>query len=125
MSSDTILLFIRDCRVNLNIGLYDAELQRTQPVVINIECEASLTRRYDDISEKDITQVINYRPLYQYLREELIQMGHIYLLESAAEKIADFCFRDSRVKTARIRIEKTAIFPDAAGAGIEIYRKRP
>jgi len=123
--SDTIRLFIRDCRVNLNIGLYDSEMHRTQPILINIECEADLSRRYDNIKENDLSAVINYRPLYQFIRDELPKLGHIYLLESAAEKIADFCFQDARIKMAHIRLEKTAIFPDAAGAGIEIRRSRP
>jgi dihydroneopterin aldolase len=87
-------------------------------------CEARLTRHYDDIAEKDLTEVINYRPLYHYIRDELTKAGHIYLLESAAEKIVDFCFRDARIEKASVRIEKTAIFSDAAGAGIEIIRKR-
>ena len=123
-TNDTLRLFIHDCRVDLNIGLYDEEKARTQPVLINVECETQATRRYDDIAEKDLTQVIDYAPFYHFIRHELPLMGHIYLLESAAEQIASFCLRDPRVQQVRVRVEKTSIFPDAAGAGIELIRTR-
>ena len=124
-ANDRIHVFIHDCHVQLNVGLYESEFDRTQPVTINVECEAKLNRRYDDIGEKELSHVINYRPLYEFITGELLQMGHIYLLESVAEKIADFCFRDARILKARIRLEKTSIFPSATGGGIEIIRTRP
>ena len=124
MTADRMRIFIRDCRVNLAIGHYDHEMRRTQPVLITVECDMNLTRRYDDIKENDLASVYNYRPLYQFLRDDLTKMGHIHLLESAAEKIIDFCMTDPRIITARVRIEKTAIFPDAAGAGVDMQRTR-
>jgi dihydroneopterin aldolase len=52
-------------------------------------------------------------------------MGHIHLLETLAEQIINFCFRDIRVQKVRARLEKSGIFPAAAGAGIEVSRTRP
>jgi dihydroneopterin aldolase len=122
--SDGIKLIIRDLRVDLRIGHCKSEQGKTQPILINIECMASLIRRYDDIRENDLSAVINYRPVYEFIHDELMQMGHIFLLESAAEKILDFCFRDPRITTASVRMEKTTIFPDAASGGIEMKRTR-
>jgi len=124
MTDDLIRIFIRDCRIDLNIGFYESEQRRTQPVIINVECEARLTRRYDDIAEKDLSAVINYKPIHHFISEELTKAGHIYLLESAAEKIIDCCFCDPRIQRASVRIEKTTVFPDAAGAGVEMERTR-
>jgi dihydroneopterin aldolase len=124
MSTDKMRLIIRDCRVDLSIGMYEAEMQETQPVVINIECGVLLTQRYDDIALRDKVLYIDYEPFYNFVQHELPKMGHIYLLESAAEQIVTFCFRDARVEDVRVRVEKTAIFPHAASAGIELYRMR-
>jgi dihydroneopterin aldolase len=123
-TDDRIRIFVHDCRVPLNVGLYESEIGHPQPVLINVECEAHLSRRYDDIADKELSHVINYQPLYEFITTELVQMGHIYLLESVADTIASFCFRDARIIKARIRLEKTSIFPGAAGGGIEIVRTR-
>jgi dihydroneopterin aldolase len=125
MSADLIKILIRDCRIDLHIGLYESEMKSAQPVVINVECEARLTRRYDDIAEKEVAEVIDYPPIYHFICDELTQIGHIYFLESAAEKIADFCFSDARIDKVRVRIEKTKILAHAASGGIEIVRTRP
>jgi dihydroneopterin aldolase len=124
LGGDTILSFIHDCHVDLPIGIHPAELEQAQPVIVNVECEARLTRRYDDLTEKAVAGVINYEPIYNFIRHTLPGLGHIYFLESAAEQIASFCLRDERVQTVRVRLEKTAVFPDAAGAGVELQRTR-
>jgi dihydroneopterin aldolase len=69
--------------------------------------------------------VIDYEPVYNFILNELPAMGHIHLLETLAEQIINFCFRDIRVQKVRARLEKSGIFPAAAGAGIEVSRTRP
>ena len=121
-TSDILRLFIRDCRVDLMIGLHEEERRKPQPVIVNVECESCLTHRYDDLAEESLDRVIDYAPFYRFIRDELPLMGPICLLESAAEKIASFFLRDERVQKVRVRIEKTSIFPHAAGVGIELVR---
>jgi dihydroneopterin aldolase len=41
-----------------------------------------------------------------------------------AERIAAACFEDSRVKRARVRVEKLHAMPGAEAAGVEIERER-
>ncbi|MBY0338481.1 MAG: dihydroneopterin aldolase [Acetobacteraceae bacterium] len=50
---------------------------------------------------------------------------HVEFLETLAEELLAECFRDPRVAAARVAITKTQIFPEAAGAGIEVFRPRP
>ncbi|MCW8085808.1 dihydroneopterin aldolase [Sabulicella glaciei] len=49
---------------------------------------------------------------------------HVEVLETLAEELLAECFRDARVAAARVRITKTQIFPEARGAGIEVFRRR-
>jgi dihydroneopterin aldolase len=121
---DTVRIFVRDCRVDLRIGIYENEMQKLQPVIVNVEIEAVLPHHYQDLSEKKLDRVIDYEPVYDFICEQLPALGHIYLLETAAEQIMNFCFRDIRVQKVRVRLEKTGIFPAAAGAGIEVSRSR-
>ena len=124
VSGDIIRFFIHDFRIDLSIGVQEDELRKTQPVIINVECEAELTCRYDNIAEKTLDRVIDYSLFYHFIRNDLPQMGHIYLLETAAEQIVAFCLRDERVQKVSVRIEKTSVFPDVSGAGIELVRTR-
>jgi dihydroneopterin aldolase len=122
---DTVRIFIRDCRVALSVGIYDSEKQATQPVIISVEMEAALPHHYQDKNEKKLDRVIDYERVYHFIQNDLPKLGHIHLLESAAEQIIDFCFRDPRVRKAQVRLEKTEIFSNAAGAGIDMTRTRP
>lgn len=122
--NDSLKLFLRDCRVELQIGINASEQHRTQPVAISVECEMVPQRRFDDIGENALADTVDYSKIHRYLREELPRMGHIYLVESAAEKVAAFCLADPRVVSVRVRVEKTAVYPDAAGAGVELIRTR-
>jgi dihydroneopterin aldolase len=42
-----------------------------------------------------------------------------------AERIAEACLLDTRVRTARVCVEKLDIFEDAVSAGVEVERARP
>ena len=122
---DTIRVFVRDCKTELRVGIYDKELDKPQTVIANVEIESVLPHHYQDLNEKKLDRVIDYEPIYDFIREDLPAMGHIYLLETVAEQIISFCFRDIRVQHVKVRLEKTGIFPAAAGAGIEVSRTRP
>jgi dihydroneopterin aldolase len=54
----------------------------------------------------------------------MLAEGHINLVETLAEKIAELCLGDGRVETARIRVEKLDVYAEAASVGIEIERSR-
>ena len=121
---DRVRVFVRECRVDLRVGIYESEAQAPQPVHITVECEGAPPHHYHDRTENRLARVIDYEPLYKFMCEELPKQGHIYLLETAAEQIISFCFRDPRVREVLVRIEKTGVFPHAAGAGVELRRTR-
>lgn len=121
---DHILVFLRDCTVELSVGFHPAERLKPQPVVISIEAEAALPHHYQDFNENSLDRVINYERFYNFLKEELPRMSHIPLLETVAEQIITFCFEDPRIEKIRVRLEKPQIFAGTARAGIEVSRIR-
>ena len=54
----------------------------------------------------------------------LLGEGHIQLLETAAERIADLCLADRRCAKVRVKVEKLDVYTNAAGVGVEIERPR-
>lgn len=123
-SLDSIRVFLRDFRTKLRVGIYKSEMTAAQPVVINIEIEASQPHFYNDANEKKLDRVIDYERLYNFVSQDLPKLGHVCLLETIGDHIVTFCFEDERVRHVRVRLEKTEIFSGVAGAGIELVRTR-
>ena len=46
------------------------------------------------------------------------------MLEKLAEKIFEECFKNKRIETMKIRLEKLDAIQDAESAGIEVERSR-
>jgi dihydroneopterin aldolase len=123
-STDTILVYLRDCTVPLFVGVYDYEKPQAQPVIIDIEATASLTHHYDDVKASELTLIIDYDRLYDFVATVLPGLGHVPLLESIGEKIIAFCFQDRRIDDVLVRIRKPEILKGKASVGIEMRRKR-
>jgi dihydroneopterin aldolase len=113
-------IFIRDLRVDMMIGVYDSEKNAAQPVVINLEADFTAPHNWRGDSYEN---VICYDTIAKAVRK-IAASGHVNLVETLAEHIADFCMQDKRTTGVTVRVEKTAVFPDARSAGVEIRRLR-
>ena len=111
-------VFIRNLELAAHIGVYRQEEGRTQKVRINVDLAT------DDIAAQDMLEnVVDYHVIEKRIRAILAE-GHVRLAETLAERIAAACFEDSRVGTARVRVEKLHALPGAESAGVEIERTR-
>lgn len=110
-------VFVRGLRVNAEIGLYDHERGRTQPLVI----EVVLT--LEPKSARHLRDTLNYE-LVAEAAEALARGGHIELVETFAERLAGACLADPRVIEAVVRIEKPEALASADAAGAEIVLQR-
>lgn len=111
-------VFVRALKVEAWIGVYDHEHGARQPLVIDVELDvaASHCERLGD--------TVNYETIGQSARA-IADAGHIDLVETFAERLAQACFADARVNRARVRVEKPlALAPHAAAAGVEITAVR-
>ena len=74
----------------------------------------SLSRQ--PVGRDELARVVDYEKLADAVRG-IVASGHVRLVETLAERIAEACLADRRVHLARVRVEKLDIFPDAASAG--------
>jgi 7,8-dihydroneopterin aldolase/epimerase/oxygenase len=116
----TTRIIIRDLRVDMLIGVNEHEKKKKQPVVINIEAHI---RNNPDWGADDINKTLSYDPIVSGVRQ-LVARGHINLVETLAEHIAALCLEDNRVEDVIVRVEKTAVYNDAASVGVEIGRTK-
>ncbi len=111
-------VFIRDLTVACSIGIHNHEKTAAQRVRINLDL---VVREDLQPLDDDINNVICYERLADGIKE-IIARGHVNLVESLAESIAQMCIGDRRVKSARVRVEKLDILVGAESVGVEIER---
>ena len=111
-------VFIRDMVIDCSIGIYTHEKEHEQRVRINLDLTVG---EGDHQINDDIRNVISYEDMAKGV-EAIIATGHINLVETLAENIAEMCLQDKRVFSARVRVEKLDIIASAESVGVEIER---
>lgn len=115
-------VFVHDLVLLASIGIYHHEKTDRQRIRINLDL-AVREEQPADIGD-DIKNVVCYEQVVSNIRG-LIEAGHVNLVETLAERIAEICLTDRRVRLARVRVEKLDVFPDATSVGVEIERVQP
>ncbi|HEX6120878.1 MAG TPA: dihydroneopterin aldolase [Dongiaceae bacterium] len=115
----TMKVFVRDLTLPCRIGVYSHEKIGEQRVRINLE----LTCIEHPAINDEHHNVVCYADVVEDIRRLLAQ-GHINLVETLADRIAAQCLEDRRVLSAKVRIEKLDIMPEASAVGVEIERHR-
>ena len=111
-------VFIHDMVIDCSIGIYTHEKEHEQRVRINLDLAVG---EGDHLINDDIRNVISYEDMAKGV-EVIIAAGHINLVETLAENIAEMCLQDKRVFSARVRVEKLDIIASAESVGVEIER---
>ena len=100
-------IHLADYKTQAHIGVVDWEKTRSQEMLFTI-----------DVWVKD------HAVLDDDIVETVLASGHIQLQETLAEHIATVLLGDTRVLAVRVQTQKTEAVKQAAGIGIEIFRKK-
>jgi dihydroneopterin aldolase len=113
-------ILVKDLVLPCRIGAYPQERLQRQRVRFNVDLMAVWpAEAFDD----DLEKVVNYKDITNGIRA-LVEQGHVNLVETLADRIAEMCLADSRVLEARVSVEKLDVEAAASGIGIEIERRR-
>jgi len=120
-------VFLRDLMLPARIGVHAHEQAAPQRIRVNIdlgvEDDALRAGSRAGVGRDELQRVVNYETVANAVRA-IVAAGHVMLVETLAERIAETCLQDPRVHLARVRVEKLDVFADAASAGVEIERRR-
>ncbi len=111
-------VFVRDLVIPALIGVHKHEKDGQQNIRINLDME--IPEAENSIKDR-LSDVVCYEEIVDGIRE-IVNAGHINLVETLAEKIAARILVDQRIERVRVKIEKLDIFADASSVGIEIER---
>lgn len=111
-------VFVRDLNLITRIGIYAHEKSDPQRIVVNIDL--SVKERGEPLDD-DIKNVVSYEKIVRNVKK-IVRQGHVNLVETMAETIAQMCLKHRHVVAVRVRVEKPDIIPEAASVGVEIER---
>ncbi len=114
------LIFLNDFMIDANIGVYKHEKIKSQPLRINVIAKVKNPKK---INDDKLYSVVCYNQISKKIKK-IIKSGHTILLEKLAEKIFQECFKNKRIQTMKIRLEKLDAIQEAESAGIEVERSR-
>ena len=112
------ILFLRDFRLELIIGLYEWERKAPQPVMIDLEIGL-----YDHKAghTDQITDTIHYGEVAERIRDVVTQRD-IRLVETLGELIADIVRNEFGAPWVRVAVRKLAILRGVKELGIIVER---
>jgi dihydroneopterin aldolase len=112
-------VFVRDLVLPCSIGIYPREKGLRRRVRINAEIHvATPLPRSDDFAE-----VVNYETIVAGVKS-ITEGGHINLVETLADRIAELCLADRRVRATRVMVEKLDVWSETESVGVVVERKR-
>ncbi|NOZ65854.1 MAG: dihydroneopterin aldolase [Alphaproteobacteria bacterium] len=113
-------VFIRDLVLESYIGVYNHEKNTAQKIRVNVDLSVMEdSRNLND----DIDNVVCYEKIANAIKT-IVNSGHVHLVETLAENIAEMNLQDPRVSCVRVRVEKLEAIENTTSVGIEIERYR-
>jgi 7,8-dihydroneopterin aldolase/epimerase/oxygenase len=113
-------VFVNRLAVQASIGIHPHERSTAQTIWLTID--AGVIEEASDTPEA-IGDVVCYEEICKTVTAMACD-GHIDLVETLAERIADRLMQDMRIMQIRVQIEKPEAIAEAASVGIAISRLR-
>ncbi|MEQ9331429.1 dihydroneopterin aldolase [Thalassobaculum sp.] len=120
VADELYVVRLRGLVVDFRIGIHPHERDGAQRVRVDVTVDAV---RPDGGFREDYRRVYCYERLAAGIRA-LAGGGHIGLVETLAERIAELAMADPRARRAEVTVDKLDVFPDAEGAGVTVTRRR-
>jgi D-erythro-7,8-dihydroneopterin triphosphate epimerase len=111
-------IHIRELRLRCIIGINPEERDKLQDVVIDITLYADLSR---SAATDCIDDTVDYKAVKLKVMA-MVEASSFYLIERLADRVALICLEDTKVRRARVTIEKPGALRFARTVGVEIVR---
>lgn len=114
---ETDRIFVHDLVLEASIGAYDFERGITQKVRFNVDVDVTRVPHHGD----DMREVFSYDLIIDAIHL-ILGHGHVALVETLAEHVAESVLSHPRVQRAIVKVEKLSVINGAVG--VEIRRER-
>ncbi len=111
-------IFIEALTLDAYIGVFEHEYERTQRVRMDLDIDISPLGSEEEYTTSNI---VRYDYVVRDIRA-LIKAGHIDLVETLAENIAEIVLGYEGVEKVAVRVSKLSAISEADGVGVKITR---
>ena len=119
-TGERVWVRVNRLRLEAEVGVYDSERGRTQPLEISLKAEVAPEATHPQGALGD---AVNYAAMAETVRQ-IVGSTHHDLLEDLAQTIADTLFVDPRVKHLDLTLDKLTALEDADSVGVSLSRWR-
>ena len=113
-------VFIKDFIIEEIIGFHESENIKKQKIQFNVVLDIDHRTIPNEKNEKSI---VNYEKITKKL-EKLVKNKKYNFLESLAEDSFEEIFKDKRINSVKIKIEKPDAIKTANSVGVEVFKTR-
>lgn len=119
-AGERVSVRVNRLRLEAEVGVYDSERGRKQPLEISLEAEVAPEATHPNGA---LGEAVNYAAMAETVRQ-IVGAAHHDLLEDLAQTIADTLFADPRVKRLDLTLDKLTALEDAQSVGVSLSRWR-
>ena len=113
-------VLIKNFFINEIIGIHKHEKINKQKIIFNIVIDVNQNICPD---ESDLSSIVDYEKITNKL--EILAKNKSYnFLESLAEDSFEEIFKDKRINSVKIKIEKPEAIVNAQSVGVEVFKSR-
>ena len=113
-------VFIKDFIIEEIIGIHEHEKIKKQKIKFNVVLGVDQRTIPNERNQKSI---VNYEKITNKL-EKLVKSKKYNFLESLAEDSFEEIFKDKRINSVKIKIEKPEAIKNAESVGVEVFKTR-
>jgi len=111
-------IFVHDYVLDVEIGVHHNERGVTQRVRFSVDIDVTQS---DEALQDDIERTLNYDYVTDGIKA-IIARGHINLVETLAEDVAQHCLAHPRAARVTVSVEK--LDKDPGAVGVEVVRSK-
>ena len=111
-------IFVDGIKVSAQLGVYQHEKGRRQPLIISASAWARV-----DVARDDYHDTVDYN-LFGQTAQSVADSRHFELVETFVSTLADQLMMHEKIQALRLRAVKPMAIPESDGAGVSIFRRR-
>ena len=113
-------VLIKNFFINEIIGIHKHEKINKQKIIFNIAIDVN---QNTIPNENDLSSIVDYEKITNNLKN-LTKHKNYNFLESLAEDSFKEIFKDKRINSVKIKIEKPEAIKSAMSVGVEVFKSR-
>jgi dihydroneopterin aldolase/D-erythro-7,8-dihydroneopterin triphosphate epimerase len=113
-------IYIRELALRCIIGVFPEEREKRQDVTINVVMDCDFSRAAETDRLED---TVDYKTIKLAI-VSMVESSEFNLIETLADRVADICLADDKVKTVTVTVDKPGALRFARSVAVEVKKAK-